>query len=57
MKYYVDFSGYCEVEASSSKEAVQAFWSAVNDDKPLPCNVYEIQCVEEKEENFERIKI
>jgi hypothetical protein len=50
MKYYVDFSGYCEVEASSSKEAVQAFWSAVNDDESLPCYVYEVQCVEEKEE-------
>ena len=50
MKYYVDFGGYCEVEAKDEKTAEENFWQLVGDDKPLPCKIYEVQGIEEKRE-------
>ena len=29
MKYYIDFSGYCEVEANSPEEAEEKFWNTL----------------------------
>jgi hypothetical protein len=50
MKFYVDFSGYCEIEAEDAALAQDKFWELVNEDKPLPCNIYEIQGIELKED-------
>lgn len=46
--YYVDFSGYCEVEADSADEAEIKFWEYINNDAPLPQNIYDLEGVEEK---------
>jgi hypothetical protein len=51
MKFYVDFSGYCEVEAKDEIEARANFWKRVEEDKPLPSNIYEIIGIEEKEDD------
>lgn len=48
--YYVDFSGWCKVEANSESEAEAKFWEYVYDDVPLPHNVYKLEEVEEDEE-------
>lgn len=48
--YAVDFSGWCVIEANSSEEAEGLFWEMINEDRPLPENLYEIECVEEVEE-------
>lgn len=49
MEYFVDFSGYCVVEAKTKEEAEDVFWEMVYSDKPLPSNVYEIQGVEKRQ--------
>lgn len=46
--YYVDFSGYCEIEANTIQEAEEKFWEFLSNDKPLPSNIYEIEGFEEK---------
>lgn len=47
-KFYVDFSGYCEIEAETEADAERIFW------EKLPCvgenDVWDIIDVEEKEE-------
>lgn len=48
--YYVDFSGWCEVEADSESEAKAKFWEYIYDNAPLPHNIYKIEGVEEVEE-------
>ena len=48
--FWVDFSGYCEIEAETAEEAEQKFWDFINDDMPLPQNIYEVDGVEEKTE-------
>lgn len=40
--YYVDFSGWCKVEADSANEA-----EAIYDNAPLPHNNYTLEGVEE----------
>jgi hypothetical protein len=50
MKYYVDFDGYCIIEADNKEEAKRIFWEKVSSDEPLPSNIYEIQGVERKED-------
>lgn len=45
--YYVDFSGYCVVEANSADEAEAKFRKYVYDDVPLPHNSYHIKEVGE----------
>jgi len=47
MRFYIDFSGYCMVEAESAEEAEQKFWDGL---RP-PCedgfdDVYDIECIE-----------
>lgn len=49
-KFYVDFSGYCEIEATSALEAKNKFWELISNDYPLPKNIYEIDSIEEKSE-------
>lgn len=44
--YYVDFSGWCKVEADSANEAVGKFWEYIHDDAPLPHNYYNLDGVE-----------
>lgn len=33
--YYVDFSGWCKVEADSASEAEDKFWEYIRDDAPV----------------------
>jgi hypothetical protein len=47
MEYFVDFCGYCIVEAKTKKEAENVFWEMVNSDEPLPSNIYGIEEIEE----------
>ena len=52
MKYYIDFSGYCEVEANSPEEAEEKFWNTIQ----RPCtacenDVYDIEGIEPVEED------
>lgn len=49
-KYYVDFSGYCEIEAETPEQAKAKFWWLIQEEIPLPRNIYEIDSVEEKDE-------
>lgn len=48
MKFYIDFGGYCEIEANDEEEARLKFWDFIVEDKPLPCNYYELHTIEEK---------
>lgn len=48
MKFYVDFRGYCVVEADTWQEAENEFFRLVAEDLPLPENYYEIEGVEQK---------
>ena len=45
--YYVDFSGYCKVEADSADEAEAKFWEYVDNNAPLPHYFYTLEGVEE----------
>lgn len=46
--YYVNFWGWCEIEASSEEEAKVKFWEYVMNEKALPKNIYEIFSANEK---------
>lgn len=48
--FWVDFSGYCEIEAETAEEAEQKFWDFINENIPLPQNIYNVDGVEEKTE-------
>ena len=43
--YYIDFSGWCEVQAENEDEAMQKFW-----DNEIENGTYEISSIEEKKE-------
>jgi hypothetical protein len=47
-KFYVDFTGWCEITAKDEEEARYKFESYIAENKPLPCNIYEVQNVKEK---------
>lgn len=49
MTFFVDFGGWCEIEAESEEQARKKFWQLINEDKPLPSNVYEIHGTELKD--------
>ena len=49
MKWYVDFDGYCEIEANTADEAEREFWRLISEDKPLPSCVYDIDGIEKIE--------
>ena len=54
MKWYVDFSGYCEIEADTIEKAEEKFWNTVQ--KPcIACenDVYDIDSIEPVEEKEE----
>lgn len=48
--FFVDFSGYCEIEAETAEQARTEFWRLVQEEIALPQNIYNIDCVEEKTE-------
>lgn len=48
--YYVDFSGWCKVEADSESEAKAKFWEYIYYDEPLPLNNYNLEGIEKVEE-------
>lgn len=50
MKFYINFTGYCEIEAENEEEAQQQFWDIIYDERGLPKNVYEICNIEKKED-------
>lgn len=48
-EYYIDFSGYCTIEASSAEEAEKKFWQGLQ----KPCkdaydDVWDIDAIERK---------
>lgn len=45
--YYVDFSGYCAVNADSADEAETKFWEYIYNNAPLPHSLYTLEGVEE----------
>lgn len=51
-RFYVDFSGYCEIEAETKADAERIFW------EKLPSvgenDVWEIEGIEEKEDTLEK---
>ena len=50
-KYWVDFSGYCEIEAESPEEVEEKFWDTIQ--KPCTAcenDVYDITGIEPVEE-------
>ena len=51
MKFYIDFTGYCEIEAKDEEEARQKFWDYIYniDEEGLPGSFYIIENIEEKE--------
>lgn len=51
MKYYIDFGGWCEVEADSANEAETEFWRRTQEHLPLDNVTYEIEGVEQKDED------
>ena len=52
MKYWIDFSGYVEVEADSEEDAEQKMWDAINRTLTFPTcfdgDVWDIDGIEEK---------
>ena len=48
--FFVDFSGYCEIEAETREQAETEFWRLVQEELPLPQNIYDIEGIEEKTE-------
>lgn len=49
MKWYIDFSGYCEIEASTREEAEKKFWEGLRSPSSEAYNdVYDIDGIEEK---------
>ena len=48
MKWYIDFSGYCEIEADSAEEAERKFWAGLQSPSKEAFNdVYDIDGIEE----------
>lgn len=48
MKWYVDFSGWCEIEAKTRDEAQDKFMEYIINDRPLPSKYYDVDGVEPK---------
>lgn len=46
--FYIDFNGYCEIEADTPEQAVNEFWRLIQEELPLPQNVYHLEYFEEK---------
>lgn len=44
--YYINFEGYCVIEAENEEEAKKKFWQIIQRNEALPCNAYIIQGVE-----------
>lgn len=47
--FYIDFAGYCEIEAENVAQAQTEFWRLIQEELPLPKNIYEIQGIQKKE--------
>lgn len=47
MKFFIDFSGYCTIEANSEEEAEAKFWEGLQPPtKEGFDDVYDIECIE-----------
>lgn len=54
MKWYVDFSGYCVIEADSVEEVERKFWEGVQPpSKEAYDDVYDIDGVEKVEKEYD----
>lgn len=49
-KFYVDFSGWVEIEAESAEEVSDIFWEDIYKKVSMPIYVEEIDNIEEKED-------
>lgn len=48
-KFYIDFSGYCIVDATSAEDAENKFWENLQPpSQEATGEVYEINCIEEE---------
>ena len=46
--FTIDFVGSCVIAAEDETAALRTFWELINDQRPLPMNLYEVQNVEEE---------
>ena len=51
MKFYIDFTGYCKIEANDKEEARQKFWDYIYNinEEDLPGSIYFVENIEEEE--------
>ena len=46
--FYIDFDGYCEIDAETPEEAQDKFWEILQNEQQLPNSLYCIEGVEKK---------
>lgn len=46
--FTIDFAGSCVIAAEDENAALRTFWELINNQQPLPMNLYEVQNVEEE---------
>lgn len=46
--FAIFFTGSCVIAAENETAAVSTFWELINNQQPLPMNLYEVQNVEEE---------
>lgn len=46
--FTIDFAGSCVIAAEDETAAMRTFWELINNQQPLPMNLYEVQNVEEE---------
>ena len=46
--FAIDFTGSCAIAAEDEAAALRAFWELINNQQPLPMNLYDVQNVEEE---------
>ena len=46
--FTIDFVGFCVIAAEDEAAALRAFWELINNQQPLPMNLYAVQNVEEE---------
>ena len=46
--FTIDFTGSCVIAAEDEAAALRTFWELINNQQPLPMNLYEVQNVDEE---------
>lgn len=50
-KFIVAFNGSCEIYANTQEEAEDKFWDLIDNNQPLPGNLYDLDyCMTEEQE-------